>query len=381
MPELPEVQAHAERLTELFAGAVLQRFVPLNFTALKTAVPPPSEAYGHPLHRRRAARQVPAGSLRAGDVRRPPDAGRAAAGGRQAVGQAAQRAGPLRVPGHPAGAAAHRGRHGAARRRVVRRHARPTARCPRVRRSIGSARRRSTSPPTSWPVRFAAHNMRVHGFLRDQHMIAGLGRMLANEVCHRAKISPFAMTGKLGAEGAAKVVTAIHEAVDEGLAYERTRSDMSSSADRPGPRPQPRRRTVPGVRRHDPQRQLQRLHRGLLPHLPDRRQGARRQHDVPVPQVAASGVESFRDDGLRGRTMRRCPCTSAPNRPTTHRRCSSPATRDGRRTSPRRSSTPVPAASTPSVARSATPARSRARRSACRASAWAGRARRSTTAS
>ena len=34
MPELPEVQAHAERLTESFAGAVLQRFVPITFTAL-----------------------------------------------------------------------------------------------------------------------------------------------------------------------------------------------------------------------------------------------------------------------------------------------------------------------------------------------------------
>ena len=34
MPELPEVQAHAERLTEQFRGAVLQKFVPFNFTAL-----------------------------------------------------------------------------------------------------------------------------------------------------------------------------------------------------------------------------------------------------------------------------------------------------------------------------------------------------------
>ena len=76
--------------------------------------------------------------------------------------------------------------------------------------------------------------MRLHGFLRDQHHIAGLGRMLANEVCHRAKLSPFAMTGKLGRDGAAKVVAAIHEAVEDGLAYERTRTDMSSSADRPG---------------------------------------------------------------------------------------------------------------------------------------------------
>ena len=76
--------------------------------------------------------------------------------------------------------------------------------------------------------------MRVHGFLRDQHHIAGLGRMLANEVCHRARISPFAMTGRLGPAGAATMATAIHEAIDDGLAYERTRTDMSSSADRPG---------------------------------------------------------------------------------------------------------------------------------------------------
>ena len=37
MPELPEVQAHAERLNEQFRGAVLKKFVPFNFTALKTA--------------------------------------------------------------------------------------------------------------------------------------------------------------------------------------------------------------------------------------------------------------------------------------------------------------------------------------------------------
>jgi formamidopyrimidine-DNA glycosylase len=88
--------------------------------------------------------------------------------------------------------------------------------------------------PESLAASFASTNMRIHGYLRDQHQIAGLGRMLANEVCHRAKISPFAMTGKLGAEGARAIVTAIHEAVDEGLAYERTRPDMSSSKDRPG---------------------------------------------------------------------------------------------------------------------------------------------------
>ncbi len=81
---------------------------------------------------------------------------------------------------------------------------------------------------------FAAHPMRLHGFLRDQHRIAGLGRRLANEVCHRAQLSPFASTAKVGIEGAGRVVTAIKEAVEEGLVYERSRDDMSSSADRPG---------------------------------------------------------------------------------------------------------------------------------------------------
>src|SRR5687767_9343082 len=51
MPELPEVQAHAERLTEQFAGATLTKFVPFNFTALKTASPRPEEAYGRLLQR------------------------------------------------------------------------------------------------------------------------------------------------------------------------------------------------------------------------------------------------------------------------------------------------------------------------------------------
>ena len=49
VPELPEVQAHAERLTERFGGHVLNKFVPITFTALKTAVPQPRDAYGLPL--------------------------------------------------------------------------------------------------------------------------------------------------------------------------------------------------------------------------------------------------------------------------------------------------------------------------------------------
>ena len=46
MPELPEVEAHAERLTTEFGGAVLARFTPIAFHALKTVVPAPHDLAG-----------------------------------------------------------------------------------------------------------------------------------------------------------------------------------------------------------------------------------------------------------------------------------------------------------------------------------------------
>ncbi len=46
MPELPEVRAHAERLTEDFGGSTLAGFRALSFTALKTYAPAPESAVG-----------------------------------------------------------------------------------------------------------------------------------------------------------------------------------------------------------------------------------------------------------------------------------------------------------------------------------------------
>jgi formamidopyrimidine-DNA glycosylase len=91
-----------------------------------------------------------------------------------------------------------------------------------------------TITPEQLHERFGAKSQRLHGFLRDQRSIAGIGRRLANEVCHRVRLSPFASTSKLGLDGARTVVAAIGETVAEGLEYERSRPDMSSSKDRPG---------------------------------------------------------------------------------------------------------------------------------------------------
>ena len=47
MPEMPEIEAHAERLAKDYVGRTLTKLHPFNFTALKTAVPAPGAAYGH----------------------------------------------------------------------------------------------------------------------------------------------------------------------------------------------------------------------------------------------------------------------------------------------------------------------------------------------
>jgi formamidopyrimidine-DNA glycosylase len=229
MPELPEVQAHAERLSADYSGRVLKRFQPITFTALKTAVPPPDAAYGHPL----------VGVGRRGkflllDFDTVQFAVHLMQGGRLLVDpkqSAKPRGGQARFV-FDDGPALLLTEAGTERRAGVWVYP--------VGRALASPPLSELGPeadqvgPEEMLTLFQARNQRLHGFLRDQHAIAGLGRRLANEVCHTARLSPFAMTGKLGLDGATKVVAAIRECVDEGLAYERTRDDMSASKDRPG---------------------------------------------------------------------------------------------------------------------------------------------------
>ncbi len=228
MPELPEVQAHAERLTEQFRGRVLTRFVPLAFTALKTAVPPPDVASGHELLGvGRRGKYLLLRFEPAVFVVHLMQGGRLLVDDKQS---AKPRNGQARFV-FDEGPALLLTEAGKERRAGVWCVAPDALDGPPLDRLGPEALELSVD---DLAASFAAHNMRLHGFLRDQHLVAGLGRMLANEVCHRARLSPFAMTGKLGHEGAATVRDAIHACVDGALAYERARPDMSSSADRPG---------------------------------------------------------------------------------------------------------------------------------------------------
>lgn len=228
MPEVPEVQAHAERLDHEFRGAVLRDFRPLNFTALKTFDPDPAVTHGEPLervdrrgkalllrfpsaihvvHLMQGGRLKPdekqATKPRNGQARWRFDDGRALL---LTEAGTERKAGVWVVAGDPD-------------RHEPLSHLGPEAATLDIAQMAGL---------------LAAENTRVHGFLRDQRRIAGLGRRLANEVCHRARLSPFAMTAKLDDDAIARLVTAIGACVDDGLDFERARSEMSSSKDRPG---------------------------------------------------------------------------------------------------------------------------------------------------
>lgn len=228
MPELPEVAAHAERLDARYAGTTLERFVPLSFTALKTFDPPPESAVAHTLdrvsHRGKhlllafgdlafVVHLMQGGRLREDttQARRPRNgvARWVLADGRALLLSEAgteHRAGVWVVAGDPFSQA-------------------PLDR-------LGPDA--DTLDAGALAGLLAAHSMRLHGLLRDQRILAGLGRRLANEVCHRARLSPFAGTKSLGAEGAAVLVDAIRGAVADGLEDERARDDMSASKERPG---------------------------------------------------------------------------------------------------------------------------------------------------
>ena len=59
---------------------------------------------------------------------------------------------------------------------------------------------------------------RLHAFLRDQRLIAGIGRAWANEILHATKLSPYALSGDLDDVEVERLAAAIHSELERGLA-------------------------------------------------------------------------------------------------------------------------------------------------------------------
>ncbi|MFT5203021.1 MAG: formamidopyrimidine-DNA glycosylase [Candidatus Aldehydirespiratoraceae bacterium] len=235
MPELPEIKAHAERLAENWTGAELAAFRVLHLTALKTYSPQPKEAFGRPLtgagHRGKYL-YLHFGSAQGGDEHpltfvmhlmqggrlRPdpkqskkPRGGMArwvfADGGALMLTEAGteHKAGVWVVDGDPDG-------------QEPVDHLGPDADTLTRERLVEVLR---------------SENTRLHGFLRDQRRIAGVGRLLSNEILFAAKLSPFAMTKKLPDGDIDKLHSAMSAVIQRHIEFERTLDDIGKSADRP----------------------------------------------------------------------------------------------------------------------------------------------------
>jgi formamidopyrimidine-DNA glycosylase len=228
MPEMPELQAHAERLDRDFAGAHLERFDLIVPFALETVDPAPDAALQHPI-----AFVGRRGKYLVVDFGVVTFVVGLAQGGRLGV----ERDGAGRT-------AADLARWGFADGRSWLLTENGSERRPRVWVVAGNPEQQvplselgpdaNDVSPGKLMALFHADPMTLHGFLQDQRVVAGLGPRLANEVCHRAKLSPLVSTLELTTDDAERVVEAIHACANEYLAYERGQEALGRSDAPPG---------------------------------------------------------------------------------------------------------------------------------------------------
>jgi len=63
----------------------------------------------------------------------------------------------------------------------------------------------------------SSDSRRLHAFLRDQRLVAGIGRAWANEILNCAQLSPYALTTELSGEQVKRLSEAVQEELARGL--------------------------------------------------------------------------------------------------------------------------------------------------------------------
>lgn len=216
MPELPEIQALAERLDETFTGDRLASATPLQFAALKTVSPGPEQL----------ASAVLLGVGRRGkylifDF-----------GPNKLLVHLSQ-GGRLDVEAPPQ---ATRPKQGVVRLRFEERGAVLIKEFGTERRAAwwvlhadddGPLERLGPEPFSQEfadLVESSDDGRRLHTLLRDQRTVAGIGRGFADDILHSAEISPFASMKSLDANERKRLLDAVSRELQRGLAKERERS-------------------------------------------------------------------------------------------------------------------------------------------------------------
>ena len=223
MPELPEMQALSERLDALLVGAVLTRTDALGFTALKTVTPEPARLIGLRVTGvgRRGKFLVlqleggfrllihlsQAGRL---DIETPPKATRP----RGAVVRLVfddERALLVREYG-------------------TQRKAGWWILAPDDPGPLATLGPEATDPAFEELVAVDDSTRQLHTLLRDQHVVAGIGRGYADDILNRAGLSPFASLRSLDGPARRRLLAAVHDVLDEALVSERARTGGLSDA-------------------------------------------------------------------------------------------------------------------------------------------------------
>ena len=216
MPELPEVQALAERLTDAVAGAPFAGAVALQFSALKTFAPAPESLDGLTLDR--VGRR---GKYLVFEFGGPRMLVHLSQGGRVDVEDPPKQTKPrgsvvrFRFADRPSVLVKEFGTERKAGWWVL------------ATGDEGPLPKLGPEPDSeefAALVREGTDKRRLHTILRDQRTVAGIGRGYSDDVLHRAQVSPYASLAGLTGSDRERVLVAIHEVLDEALTLERKRS-------------------------------------------------------------------------------------------------------------------------------------------------------------
>lgn len=217
MPEMPQMQALAERIDEVVTGGVLEAMDQLQFSSLKTFAPRPAEAIGRRIDRvsRRGKYLVVEldGGLRV--------LVHLSQGGRVDVEAPPKRTKPrgavvrFRVTDRPSILVKEWGRERKAGWWVL---------APGDDGPLERLGPEADGPEADELFMTGDDTRHVHTILRDQHTVAGIGRGYADDILHRAKLSPYVSLAKLDQEERSRLVVAIHGVLADALDLERKRS-------------------------------------------------------------------------------------------------------------------------------------------------------------
>jgi formamidopyrimidine-DNA glycosylase len=217
VPELPEVQALAERLDAVLAGSTLRALDLLQFSSLKTYAPRPDELLGRTIEHIGRRGKFVVVDLDGGyrllfhlsqggrvDVESPPKSTKP----RGCVLR-------VRAADRPSVLVKEFGKERKAGWWVL---------APGDDGPLAKLGPEVLSDEFAAWIRESDDARRVHTILRDQRTVTGVGRGYSDDILHRAQLSPYASLGKLSAAERDGLLAATRGVLGEALEVERERT-------------------------------------------------------------------------------------------------------------------------------------------------------------